>query len=264
MTEKIIILKLGGSVITDKHSSETNVRMETLKRLSKEIASAYSDGSFKMAIIHGAGSYGHPIVKRTGIHNGIEKKEQLKDFAETQILQNELNCIVTKCMVNEGLPAIPVQASSNAVMSNKELLKMEIECIRGMIEIDMVPVLYGVPAYDMKQKCSILSGDMIAPYIGKFLRVMKIIHGTNVDGVLTADPNKHANARLIPEINKDNIEQVRKMLGGSATTDVTGGMYRKVTELLNLGIESQIVNANVPGNVERALRGEALGTAIMV
>ncbi|MEM4196402.1 MAG: hypothetical protein QW277_04435 [Methanothermobacter sp.] len=50
------------------------------------------------------------------------------------------------------------------------------------------------------------------------------------------------------------------------TTDVTGGMVGKVKELLVLaerGVESEIINACVPGNVMKALRGEAVrGTRI--
>ncbi|MFQ6009860.1 MAG: isopentenyl phosphate kinase [Candidatus Aenigmatarchaeota archaeon] len=258
----LIILKIRGSVITDKHSEEPKVNSDSLRRISKEIANAYSEDSFGLVVIHGAGSYGHQIVKRTGIHKGITSREQLEAFAETQRLQNELNSIVTKAMIEEGLPAIPTQVSSHAIMFRGELLRMDIECIKGLVDIGMIPVLYGVPAYDMKQKCSILSGDKIAPYVAKFLSAKKIIHGTNVDGVFTADPNKFANARLISEVNKENLEEVKRKLGGSTAVDVTGGMYSKVVELLNLGIESQIVNANVPGNIEKTLKGERIGTAI--
>ena len=61
------------------------------------------------------------ILKQHGIDKGIEKKEQLIAFAETQRLQNELNTIVTKIFIEEGLPAIPYQASSNAIMKKSTM-----------------------------------------------------------------------------------------------------------------------------------------------
>ena len=258
----LLVLKVGGSVITDKFSEIPKINPENLKRISKEIVSAYNKDKMSLVIIHGAGSYGHNIVKKTGIHNGIEKDEQLVDFAETQRLQNELNCIVTKYLIEEGLPAIPCQASAFAVMNKGRLVKMDLSAIEGFLKIGLVPVLYGVPAYDEYQKCSILSGDQIAPYLATELKAKKIIHATNVDGVFTADPNKDSNAELIPEINSDNINQIKKYLAGSSATDVTGGMFGKVLELLNIGIESQLVNALKENNIIKALNREKIGTVI--
>lgn len=258
----LIILKIGGSVITDKFSKTPKVSPENLRRISKEIASVYDKEKMSLIIIHGAGSYGHVIVNKTGIDKGIKTEEQLKAFAETQRLQNELNSIVTKYLIDAGLPAIPCQASAFAVMESGRLVNMDKSAIEGLLGIGMVPVLYGVPAYDKAQKCSILSGDQIAPYLAVKLNAKKIIHATNVDGVFTSDPNKNPDAKLIPEINSKNINQVKKWLAGSTATDVTGGMFRKVSELLEIGIESQIINALVSGNIVRALKKERIGTII--
>jgi isopentenyl phosphate kinase len=259
---ELIVLKIGGSVISDKKSIVPKANLDVMKRVSKEIASVYNKEKMKLIIIHGAGSYGHQIVNKTKIGEGIKNNEQLKAFAETQRLQNELNCIFTKYLIEEGLPAIPCQASSFAVMDSGRIVKMDLSAIEGFLELKMIPVLYGVPAYDKTQKCSILSGDQIAPYLAVKLNARKIIHATNVDGVFTGDPNLSPNAKLIPEINSKNIEQVKEWLTGSTATDVTGGMFGKVSELLEIGVESQIMNALVPGNIIKALSGEKFGTII--
>ena len=261
----LIVLKIGGSVITDKQSETPKVNSENLNRITKEIAEGYNPEKMHLILVHGAGSYGHQIVKRTGIDKGIQTKQQMVDFAETQKLQNELNCIVVDSLIKNGLPAIPCQASASAVMDGKKLAAMDTDAIKGFLEIGLIPVLYGVPAYDKKQKCSILSGDEIAPYLAKHLKAQKIIHGTDVDGIFTADPKKYRNAKLIPLVTKDNFEEVKKSLSGSTAVDVTGGMMKKVSELMSIaeeGIESQIVNALIDGNVKRALGGEVFGTVI--
>jgi isopentenyl phosphate kinase len=43
---------------------------------------------------------------------------------------------------------------------------------------------------------------------------------------------------------------------------VTGGMLGKISELLEIGVESQIINALVDGNIARAFRNEKIGTVI--
>jgi isopentenyl phosphate kinase len=258
----LIILKIGGSIVTDKFSKIPKVNPENLKRIAEEIAAIYDKEKMSLIIIHGAGSYGHVIVKETGIDKGIETYEQLKAFAETQRLQNELNSIVTRYLIDAGLPTIPCQASAFAVMDLGRIEEMTLSAIEGLLKVGMIPVLYGVPAYDRTQKCSILSGDQIAPYLAKKLNAKKIIHATNVDGVFTDDPNKNSDAKLIPEINSRNINQVKEWLTGSTATDVTGGMLGKVNELLEIGIESQLVNANISGNIIKAFKGEKIGTII--
>jgi len=260
---QLIILKIGGSVITDKHSDIPKVDFSNLNRLADEIAEARPE---QLIFMHGAGSYDHIIVKKTGIGSGIKNKEQVLAFAETQRLQNELNSIVCKALIDRGVPAIPCQASSMAVMDKGRLVKMDTDAITGMLETGLVPVLYGVPAYDRDQKCSILSADQIAPYLALRLGAKKIIHGTNVDGVFTGDPNKNPDAKLIPEITTRNFDEVRKWLTGSTAIDVTGGMFGKVKECMDVakdGVESFLVNALKPDYVRKALSGErVIGTVI--
>ena len=139
---------------------------------------------------------------------------------------------------------------------------MDLSAIEGFIEIGIIPVLYGAPAYDKAQKCSILSGDQIAPYLAIKLNSKRIIHATDVDGVFTSDPKKNPDAELISEVNNKNISEVKDWLTGSTATDVTGGMFGKVSELLEIGIESQIFNALTPGNIIKVLKGERVGTII--
>ncbi|MFQ6049908.1 MAG: isopentenyl phosphate kinase [Candidatus Paceibacterales bacterium] len=264
--KNLIILKIGGSVITDKFSKKPKVNFKNLKRIAKEIASAYNPKKISLIFIHGAGSYGHLIVKKTGIDKGIKNEKQLEAFAETQRLQNELNCIVTKYLINENLPAIPCQPSANAVMKSGRLIKMDISAIEGLLKIKMIPVLYGVPAYDKNQKCSILSGDQIIVFLAKKLKAKKIVHGTNVEGVFTGDPNLDPKAKLVPEINSKNINQIKKQLKGSTAIDVTGGMFYKVgrcVEFAKIGIKSSIISGLIRNRLKKALLGKKVrGTII--
>ena len=262
--KSLIILKLGGSIITYKESQKPKFNHKNLERISNEIKHGYNPEKMNLILIHGAGSYGHVIVKKTKIHKGIIKRKQLVDFAETQRLQNELNCIVTKYFINKGLPTIPCQASAFTIMRRGRIYDANANLINNLIQINMIPVLYGVPAYDNNQKCSILSGDQIAPYLAKKLNANKIIHVTNVNGIYTKDPNKFKDAIHIPEINSNNFKEIKKVLTGSLHTDVTGGMLNKVLELINIGIESQIISGLIPGNIIRALKGENIGTIIRV
>jgi isopentenyl phosphate kinase len=269
-SKKIVILKIGGSLITEKQSDIPRINENSMRTICKEIGEAYREikETTNLFIVHGAGSYGHVIVKKTGIDDGIKDEKQLLAFAETQRLQNELNCIVTKELIENEVPAFPFQCSSHAIMNKRKLEMMFSGAAEGLVSIGVVPVAYGLPAYDMDQKCSILSGDSIAPFFALSLGAKEIIHATDVDGVFTADPKKDTNAKLIKEINGSNFRQVAENIFGSANTDVTGGMLKKVMELADLsrlGIVSVIMNGNKEGNIKNALlEKEVAGTVIRI
>jgi len=257
--ENLIILKLGGSVITEK-SKPFTANYESLNRLAKEISNAFNSSNFNLILIHGAGSFGHTAVAKYGIDKGIKTKEQIFGFAETQKVMEDLNNIVVDIFQNENLPAIHCQPSSHAVMKSGKLHHMSLDVIKGFLKIGLIPVLYGVPAFDKEQKCSILSGDEIAPYIAKGLEAERVIFGVDTDGILDS------NNKVIKEIIPEKFEKIKNYVKELKTTDVTGGMLGKLEKILMLvgtGTKVEIVNATKPGIIERSLKGEeGLGTQI--
>lgn len=265
------VLKLGGSVITAKNDPRLILRKDLLERIAEETASVPA-GRRPLVLIHGAGSYGHQIVARTRIHEKMETAADRLAWAETQVLQNELNTMVCRIFLDKGIPAFPYQASSSALMSEGRLEGMEATPLRNLVKQGLMPVLYGVPAVDKTGRCRILSGDVLAVFAAGFLGASRILHGTDVDGVFDRDPKlskgihgEEKQPKKWSRISRENWEQVRRGLTGSSNTDVTGGMAVKVQEALTLsreGISVRIFDATRHGAVKEALKGKPLGTEI--
>ena len=256
---QLVVLKLGGSVITDKATPKTI--SAHLPRIASEIKKAEIK---KLVIVHGGGSFGHYVAKKYGTQNGIEStrllSDQLLGFANTQEAMEELNNLVLHQLLEAGIPAFPLQLSSFVVLEGGSIKAFPTITIRKVLKLGLVPVVYGVPALDTKKGFSILSGDEILHFLAKKLKAKKVLLASDVDGVMTADPKKEK-ARLIKTVTSETFKKIKF----SQASDVTGGMLRKVQELLRLssfGIESEIINATVPGNLLRALRGEKIGTTI--
>lgn len=259
---ELIVIKIGGSVVTQKESNTPSVDFGNLELVAEQLAALKKAGSPRYVLIHGAGSFGHPIVKQSGIDKGIENASQLLAFAQTQKLQNDLNCFVCDALHKKGIPAMPCQLSAGAVMEKGRLKHLDLGAINGMLEIGLVPVCFGVPAYDSVQKCSILSGDQIAPYLAGHLPAQKIIEACDVGGIYAHDPKIDPKARLINEITARNLSSVQGALSDSLAIDVTGGMRQKCAELIaaaRLGIPSQIVHFTY---LSDACFGKKTGTAI--
>ncbi len=262
-----IALKLGGSLITKKDKPFT-VNEPAIKRIAKEIheARAESEKKFKLLIGHGGGSFPHVPAVRFGTHKGVINKESYRGICEVQDAAAQLNRIVVKALLDVGENAISIQPSATALAKGDRIGEFFTKPIEIFMYCDVLPVVYGDVALDVKKGCCIISTEEILGFLAKRFGFNKIISAGIVDGVFTADPIKDRNAKLIFKITPETLPQIKNMLGGSSGIDVTGGMLHKVerfVELAEEGVRSQIVNGLVKGNVKKALLGdETIGTLI--
>jgi isopentenyl phosphate kinase len=254
-----VVVKLGGSVITDKER-EFSVRRGVLRRLARELK-----GMERMVLIHGGGSFGHPLAKQYDLTGGLRGPEQLRGFAEVRKAMERLNLCVLEELGREGLPAVPVPPSACCVLEGGRIKRMELEPLRRMMGLGLLPVLYGDAVMDLKQGVNILSGDRLAVHLALQLGASRVVLGVDVEGVFTGDPKRDPRAELLKVITPREWERRRPSFS-STDWDVTEGMGGKVRELLRLaerGIEAQIVNASRKGVLRRVLQGDrSLGTLV--
>ena len=83
----LIIIKLGGSVVTYKDSPTPKARLSTIKNLSEELSKLHKN--YQLIIVHGAGSFGHPLAKKYRLTEGLEHKDSLVGFSKTAIINSE-------------------------------------------------------------------------------------------------------------------------------------------------------------------------------
>jgi isopentenyl phosphate kinase len=258
----LLIIKLGGSVITDKRRRFA-VRRAVLKRLASELTAVRG----ALLVVHGGGSFGHPLASKYNIAGGYGDKRQLMGLSLTHRAMERLNAHVIEALQEAGLPAIAIQPSACAVVSDGRIQSMELAPIKKLLELGLVPVLYGDAVPDLSRGMCILSGDQLVVHLARELGAGRVILGVDVNGVYTGDPKVNHNAKLVPEITPTNWPEVAESIGLAEGRDVTGGMANKVRELLALaerGVEAEIVNATKPGTLRRVILGErGLGTRVV-
>ena len=106
---RVVIVKLGGSLITDKTQPST-ARPEVIARLAKEIAEALPELEGHLLLGHGSGSFGHVAASRCGLGKGVFSPPrqpadaiQRRGLAETQHQAASLHRLVTGAMLDAGL-----------------------------------------------------------------------------------------------------------------------------------------------------------------
>jgi len=260
----LIIMKLGGSVITDKTRPFT-ARHNTIKRLAAEIREARKERQFDVIIGHGGGSFPHTAATEYQTHKGAVNERSGRGVAMVQDAASRLNRIVVSALLGEGIDAISMQPSASCITEDGKIVAWPLDAMKMALEMGLVPVAYGDAALDRKNGCTIVSTEKLINHMADTFKPEKIIIAGEVDGVFTGDPFKDPTAKLIPLITQANLPEIRQYLGASRGTDVTGGMIDKIKELIELagkGYTSEIVNATKSGFLKRALLGEHVGTVV--
>ncbi|MCK5473970.1 MAG: isopentenyl phosphate kinase family protein, partial [Candidatus Aenigmarchaeota archaeon] len=254
---EIIMLKLGGSLITDKTKPYT-VNTEAIKRIAKEIREAVNEKDIKLIIGHGGGSFPHQSAIKYQTNKGLVNKDSIKGMAIVQNDAAKLNRIVVNALISKGINAVSIQPSAGAICESKRITGWDTKALEIFLGHNIVPVPYGDIGIDKKQGCCIISTEEILTFLAKKLGTKRIILAGKTDGVITTDGD------LIPEITENNFNEIKKHLKGSDGADATGGMVHKVERMLEfvkIGINSEIINGNKKDHIKRALLGEVgLGT----
>ena len=269
MSQEIVLIKLGGSVITNKEVPMM-VRKMVLKRLVEEIAQVRKESDEIFILGHGSGSFAHSPALRYKTMDGFINDESEMGMAITQDSAAKLNRIVVQECLSQELPAVSFAFSSTLVTKNKRKQSWSGQVLKQYLEKNLLPITYGDVIVDSEQGCTIWSTERIFGFLSEWLqqetsyKIKRVIYVNEVDGVLDLDND----GQVISEISRDNVEQVKKMMTKTKGFDVTGGMWHKIEESLKLAenkIETLIISGLKEGNLYRALVGqEYKGTHVVI
>lgn len=264
MKKQLVVLKLGGSVITHKAQNQKKINQKNLDRLCVEIAEAKKRENFSLIIACGVGPFGHIVAKKFKLNEGYKNKTQIKPITDVHLDLLSLNIAVIKTLKKYGLNAIPFSPSSAWKLTNGKMKNCDLSVIKEFISLELIPVLHGDLLMDAASGFGILSADHIVYYLAKNLKADRVIIGTDTDGIFDSDPKICKSAKLIKEINRNIAKNLK--IEKSQAVDVTGGMKGKVDELFNLAkykIESRIINISKPDILKKTLNGSKnFGTKI--
>ncbi len=263
LSRKPVVLKLGGSVITQKEKPFTANQL-AIRRLAKEISRAKVS---QLIIVHGGGSFGHPLAKQYTIKEGYRgESDQLIGFSKTHQAMVALNKLIVDALIQHNIPVVALSPSSCLVTKSGRITTMMGDPLKRLLQTGFVPLLYGDAVLDSQSGFTILSGDQLVAYLAVQLDAERIVMGIDVDGLFTADPKKEAPTDLIRHCTLHELKTMQTQMKATNITDVTGGMLGKLIELtpaIEKGIPALIVNATKPKNIYKALRGErVMGTLI--
>ena len=214
----MILIKLGGSVITDKSQFKTFDRSQA-SRLCKEIA----DSGVPTMIVHGAGSFGHVLAKKHSLQNGLKDPEQIPAAAQVHHDAMELGMLMTETLMENGIPAAAVAPGSCFVMDDGHLVVKDDEAIRSLQDIGIMPVTFGDVVMDRKKGFGICSGDQLMEVMADLFKPDKVVFVSDIDGLYTANPKTDPDAELIRTVTPETLDSVSSQQDGVHAPHVRRG-----------------------------------------
>jgi isopentenyl phosphate kinase len=299
----VVIVKLGGSCITDKDTFET-LKEKIVEGTAAQIKDIFD--SQKLILIHGAGSFGHFTAKEYQLSKGGLEQTWRLGLALTRQSVTTLNKLL---LVSLTLPPISLPAVSVSLFpcTTTKLLGKHIKrpgALHSVIELvnnGFLPLLHGDVLLDEDNRCSIYSGDTLMQWLctqfttssdedhlsqtlsfnnhksDTKLRVAAAVFLTDVPGIFDRPPNKPG-ARLLRCIYVDPVQNSTDSGNEESglvdvemnvrAHDVTGGIKGKLaaaSAIARLGIPVYIVQAGT-SHAAQAMRGlpPAVGTLVVL
>ncbi|HVL86706.1 MAG TPA: isopentenyl phosphate kinase [Candidatus Thermoplasmatota archaeon] len=254
----MILVKLGGGLIAPKGARQV-ADTAVIHALGRELAKATEP----LVVIHGAGSFGHTLAKKHGIHQGLVDRSQLGPLSEIHLDMRLLNVQVLESLGASGLHPVAIPPYPVAANRDGKLAFLDVSPFGHALDLGLTPVTHGDLVHDELRGVSVLSGDDIAWWLARETKPSRVVFVTDVDGIFDRPPEEPG-ARLVPSFAPDELR--RQSLAGARGPDVTGGMAgkaRAIATIAELGTPVWVVNGRQRGRLSEALQGgRPVGTVV--
>ncbi len=256
----VILLKLGGGLLTDKNKP-LSIREDIVKSAVKQII----DANEKIILIHGGGSFGHPLAKKYSISNGIDKAipNQILGVAKTHHAMVKFNSYLIEQFLESNYPVLSIQTSSIFIEKSNKISLESIDVLETALNLKIMPVLYGDIILDKQGSFSIISGDRIILELCQNLNsynIQKVVFAMESDGLYIVDKDNSENYKLVTECYSNELDSLNLADLGQKI-DVTGGIKSKLNFIRSIcksKIPVQLINGLTEGYIYKSLMNQKI------
>lgn len=245
-----VLVKFGGSLLTNKSTrGPPRYRPAVGDRLARELADGLRKTGARSVLVHGAGSFGHPLVLRYGIG---KRRIPASDVGRLlHAIASRVGGLRERVLASCRRARLPSLGLPLSVLTSTHgrRTRLRVELLSSVLRMNRQPVTGGDVVPDARWGLRVLGGDELLVHLARALRPRLVIVATDVDGVLL-------DGRLLLELPAAQGRRVLDRI--PAGRDATGGMHGKLAAALQVaaaGVPVRLVNGLVPGRVRKALAG---------
>ena len=133
--------------------------------------------------------------------------------------------------------------------------------LERLLELGAIPIINENDPISCEEY-SLGDNDTLAALVAECIRADLVILLSDIDGLYTADPHTHADAKLIPVV-EDITPEIDRLAGGAGSALGTGGMATKISAARRAtaaGVDLIIANGSHAEVLYDIMDGKAVGT----
>jgi glutamate 5-kinase len=247
-----MVIKLGSSVVAD---GEGAPRMDVLARVCAELAALHSSGAEAVLVTSGAIARGMRVMNLPQRPTSIGALQ-----AASAVGQGKLYRIYDEQLREHGVTSAQVLLTFFDMSARTHYLNAR-QTLTTLLEWRVLPVINenDTTATD---EISFGDNDFLAAQVAVLIAADELVLVTDIDGLYTADPRLHPDARIVAEVTDwSTLEELA--IGHTTSPLGSGGMRSKVVaaEMATAaGIATVICNGLREGALAAVLAGEPEGT----
>ena len=255
---KRIIVKLGTSLLT---GGTDHLDPEIMAELVNQMATLHGQGVGLLVVSSGAIAAGRHKLGLSRERKGIPFKQVLASVGQGQLMNSYdqlfsgsgiavAQALLTKSDLTDRAGYLNAR---NTLMA---LLEMRVVCIVN--ENDVVAV-------DEIREAKFGDNDNLSAMVANLVDADLLLILSDIAGLYTADPNRHPDASLVPQVDKID-RNIEKLVEGSAGKLGTGGMVTKIEAAklaTSSGVAVIIADGREPDIILKAATGEKVGTLFL-
>lgn len=247
-----IVVKIGTSTLTHPTGHLNIRRVEELCKIISDIKNAGHE-----VILVSSGAIGMGVGK-------LGLRERPKDIPSKQasaaVGQCELMYTYDR-LFGEYHHTVAQLLITGDDTANEKRHRNFTNTLQRLLELGALPIINENDTV-ATEEIVIGDNDTLAAIVAKSIHAELLILLSDIDGLYTADPHTHPEARLLHRVTKID-DYIQALAGVSNGTQGTGGMVTKLHAAricLSCGCDMVIANGTRPANLYAILDGQEVGT----
>lgn len=252
---RLAVVKVGSAVLTNADGLAEDVMAGIAGQLA---ALRGASGRGVILVSSGAVAAGRRVL--AGLGRTDEMRGMSARQAASAVGQPRLMRVWDDVFRPHGVPTAQVLLGRDDLRARTRFLNAR-NTFAELLERDILPIVNENDTLSI-QELKFGDNDCLASLLLNVAEADLFINLTSAPGVFAANPEKNADAVVMPCIEDVFRLDVERLCGGKTTVG-TGGMYSKLLaarRAAQLGVPTLILPGREPGVVARALAGEDVGT----
>ncbi len=247
-----VVIKLGSSVVAD---DDGELRADVLAHVCDAVAQLHRDGGEMILVTSGAIARGMRVMQLPQRPSSIGALQ-----AASAVGQGKLYRVYDELLRERGVTSAQVLLTFFDMSARTHYLNAR-QTLSTLLEWRVLPVINenDTTATD---EISFGDNDFLAAQVAVLVAADQLVLLTDIDGLFTADPRLHPDARIVPEVS--DFAALGELEIGHTTSPLgSGGMRSKVVaaEMATAaGIPTAICNGLRAGALAAVLAGGREGT----